>query len=72
MTELTMPGSNAQGATQLNTGWPPLPLRQIPMCEFCYLSMDDRPTSEYCKEHDMGGHTGCYHLHLKTTHPGTQ
>jgi len=60
--------SDAQGATQLNTGWPPLPLRTIPMCEFCYLSMRPTDQAHYCVEHDMGGHTGCYKLHETTVH----
>ena len=60
--------SNAQAATQLNTGWPLLPLRKIPMCEFCYMQMGSKSIAKYCKEHDMGGHQDCYNLHLTTTH----
>ena len=60
--------SDAHGPPQLTTGGGPLPLRTIPMCEFCYLSMRPTDNAQYCIEHDMGGHKNCYKLHETTVH----
>ena len=65
---LARKSSDAHGPPQLTIGGGPLPLRTIPMCEFCYLSMRPTDKAHYCVEHDMGGHTGCYKLHETTVH----
>ena len=67
-TALAREVNDAHGPPQLTTGGGPLPLRTVPICEFCYLSMRPTDQSHYCIEHDMGGHTNCYKLHETTVH----
>ena len=66
--DLAREDSDAPSPPQLNTDGGSLPLRKIPMCEFCYMNMRPTDHSQFCVEHDMGGHKACYQLHTTTVH----